>query len=420
MAEERRKVKDTDVDAKKSSKDTGETEVVDDDQEFSIFDVPKPKKPAAMPQQTRPTLRHAHLEEPVAEVEDIASEAEVEAPVEEVVEVIDNKQFTPSVNDQQSQLDDVRQNFAPVFVDKKDKELEKNLAAEMKAKTSKGDDSIIPTADGKDAEVVETPTDDIIKGKLAVKEQHIEPQKGILAPGSKQEQAHLQETLTRQAGEIKNALGSQEPNATKTTKETKESPNTNSQKLEKPISDEHKIKKQEAPIDPRTVAYIPAEALPKEKNEIAVNSEQPIQKAPLTTKLQEIVDQIVKEIYTLNDDGGTETTIILQNPPLFSGVKVVIETFKNAPNQLNITFTDLTGPGKRLLDENLASLKVAIESNDKGMIVQQLTTTTLSEIPRYVSDAQPQKDRDQQGQGQQQGSNKEQSDDQDKDEKKRK
>ncbi|MFA6914793.1 MAG: hypothetical protein WC222_00205 [Parachlamydiales bacterium] len=419
MAEERRKIKETDVDAKRNSKDMGEVEESDDDQEFSIFGTPKkearPAKNAVAVPQRAP--KQPQTEDNVAELVNVPTEADVEAPPEEP-EVISKQQFTPTVTDQQSKLDDVRQNNAPVFVEKKDKEdLQKAQAAyNARNKTSKQDAPriIVPQSDGQ--EVVETPTEDIVHGKQLIKEQQSEPQKQIAMPGSKEGETHFKNVQDQQAAEMKKALGVQDP---KEVNAKKELPKTTQEKSEKGNAPSEQPRADDnTPIDPRSVAFIPAGALPKEKGEIAVNSEQPVQKAPLATKLQEIVDQIVKEIYTLSDDGSSETTITLQHPPLFNGVKVVIETFKNAPNQLNITFVNLTGPGKRLLDENLASLKTAIEHNDRGMIVQQLSTTTLNEVPRYVADAQQnQKDRDQQDQ---QGSGKNNQPDDEDEEKKRK
>lgn len=412
MAEERRKIKDTDVDAKKNKDMTGEVEDPVEDEEFSLFAAKKPTRsakqaPIAPHTPKRPShhssiadLAGASREEEVESSEDLVAAApgvDVESLPDEP-EVINRQQFTPNATEQQAQLDDVRQNAGYVFVDKKEKEgpQKTDTHMESRGKPSKNEDTPKVISQGVEQEPVETTANDIVHGKQTIKEQQSHPHENPVAASSKEGHSQFQSTLEKQAAEIKNALGTEDP---KQTKGLKDLPKTTQEKPEKSeTQEEHPRAKDQGPIDARSVAFIPADALPKEKGEIAVNVEQPVQKAPLATKLQEIVDQIVKEIYTLRDDGSSETTIILQNPPLFNGVKVVIETFKNAPNQINITFANLTGPGKRVLDENLASLKAAIEHNDRGMIVQQLTTTTLNEVPRYVADAQqPQKDRDQQG-----------------------
>jgi hypothetical protein len=127
---------------------------------------------------------------------------------------------------------------------------------------------------------------------------------------------------------------------------------------------------------------------------------------PLAPKLQAIVDQVVEAMYTVTKSGQTDTVIVLQHPPLFAGVTVKISTYEQAPGQLNVSFSNLTSSGKRLLDENLASLKLNLEKNEHSFIVQQLTTTTLDEVPRYTSgDGQQQRDKEggRQGGQQQQG-----------------
>lgn len=166
--------------------------------------------------------------------------------------------------------------------------------------------------------------------------------------------------------------------------------------VESPVKEKTSRPIKDVPLDPRAIAFVNPEAGHEQDiAQLGINEGQTVEKPPLAHRLKEIVDQIIKEIYTLSYEGKSETTLILHHPPLFVGVKVTIETFKLAPNELNITFTNLTGPGKKILDENMASLKTALEKNDKGLIVHQLTTTTLNEIPRYLAaDADQFKGRD--------------------------
>lgn len=103
---------------------------------------------------------------------------------------------------------------------------------------------------------------------------------------------------------------------------------------------------------------------------------------PLAPKLQEVVDQIVKEVYTVSDNGKTDTVLVLQYPPLFHGAQVTISVYGQAPGQLNIAFSNLTAAGQKLLDDNLAGLRARLVERAPDFVVQQLTTTTL-EAPHY-------------------------------------
>lgn len=91
-------------------------------------------------------------------------------------------------------------------------------------------------------------------------------------------------------------------------------------------------------------------------------------------EVKEIVDRIAKELYTLTQAGRTDTVIILQHPPMLNKVQVVITEFDSAAKQLNLSFENLTGPAKQLLDNQMESLKKAL--SDEGIKTQMITTTT--------------------------------------------
>lgn len=101
----------------------------------------------------------------------------------------------------------------------------------------------------------------------------------------------------------------------------------------------------------------------------------PAVKAPVP--IHELVAQIVKELYTVEKVGHTDTIIILQNPPLFKDAHLVVTSFDTANKELNLSFENLTSPAKKLLDDNLSALKILLE--DKGYVTHILTTSTLVE-----------------------------------------
>jgi hypothetical protein len=97
--------------------------------------------------------------------------------------------------------------------------------------------------------------------------------------------------------------------------------------------------------------------------------------------LQEIVDQIVDEVYTLESKGQTDTVITLKNIPLFDQVKVTVSAYDSANGQLNIEFSNLTQNAKRILDMNLDGLRSALLDNRNITAIPMLITTTI-ETPR--------------------------------------
>lgn len=97
--------------------------------------------------------------------------------------------------------------------------------------------------------------------------------------------------------------------------------------------------------------------------------------------IQQIVDQIVDKIYVVKEDGRSDTTIVLKNPPLFDGVKITLSAFESARGQYNITFENLTQMAKNVLDfqANRDALNLALDN--KGVVVQMITTTTTIDQP---------------------------------------
>lgn len=101
--------------------------------------------------------------------------------------------------------------------------------------------------------------------------------------------------------------------------------------------------------------------------------------------LQEIIDQIVNNMYTLSTGGVTDTTFTLKNMPMFENVDVTLTTYKTAPHQFNLTISNLTQAAKNMLDMNLGSLQNSL--GQKNIVLHMITTTTV-ELPIAQQTAQ--------------------------------
>ena len=116
-------------------------------------------------------------------------------------------------------------------------------------------------------------------------------------------------------------------------------------------------------------------------------------------QVKEIVDQIVKELYILEQAGRSETVIVLQKPAILNQVQIVITSFESANKELNLSFENLTAQAKNLLDANMESLKRTL--TDQGYTTQMITTTTevIHALPGHGKSSQE----DEEGGGQQRG-----------------
>lgn len=158
-------------------------------------------------------------------------------------------------------------------------------------------------------------------------------------------------------------------------------------------SDVASVKQQEPKKDKFTTRYTPEQTDLAYVNPLAANSAtQPItniisdtkaveRTSALSPSMQELVDHIVKTMYTVETKGQTDTIITLQYPPLFKDANIVITAYDSARGQFNLSFENLTQSAKRILDQedNRKALVAALEH--KGYGVQIFQTTTLIEHP---------------------------------------
>lgn len=118
---------------------------------------------------------------------------------------------------------------------------------------------------------------------------------------------------------------------------------------------------------------------------------------PLTAAMRDLLEQIVKQMYTVSNSDKTDTVMTLQYPPLFKDARIILSSFETARGQFNISFENLSQAAQRVLDleENRRVLINSLES--KGYNVQIFTTTTILEPHPNVDEAIAKQNQDDQG-----------------------
>jgi len=104
-----------------------------------------------------------------------------------------------------------------------------------------------------------------------------------------------------------------------------------------------------------------------------VISASPIVNAP--APIIDIYNQLVAAMTTMNANGQTDTTLTLKGA--FAGVEVTISTFSTAPQELNISFTNLTQQMQSILGASQDALKISL--NDIGFVTHMITLSTTNE-----------------------------------------
>lgn len=103
--------------------------------------------------------------------------------------------------------------------------------------------------------------------------------------------------------------------------------------------------------------------------------------------LQQIVEQIAKEMQIREFQGKTETTVVLNQPGIFKGAEVVVTSFDTARGQFNVTFQNLGPQAKMMFDAQATqdSLRHALEV--KGYMVHIVVATTGIDQPTIATNA---------------------------------
>jgi hypothetical protein len=118
--------------------------------------------------------------------------------------------------------------------------------------------------------------------------------------------------------------------------------------------------------------------------------------APVDENMQLLIQQVIKQMYTVSQEGQTDTVMTVQYPPLFENATITVTAFDTARGQFNISIENLTQAAQRLLDldQNRNSLISAL--HEKGYNVVQFQTTTVQTETRITPPESNQKSREDQ------------------------
>jgi hypothetical protein len=147
-------------------------------------------------------------------------------------------------------------------------------------------------------------------------------------------------------------------------------------KTEEPAVDKFTVKYHQEQPD---LSYVnPLGGIPQAELTLPITPSAAIVKpATLDPDFQKLIEQIVKNMYTVEKMGQTDTVMTLQYPPIFKDAKITITSYDTARGQFNVTFDNLTQPAQQLLDSesNRKTLVAALEK--KGYNIHIITTTTV-------------------------------------------
>jgi len=105
----------------------------------------------------------------------------------------------------------------------------------------------------------------------------------------------------------------------------------------------------------------------------------PVDHSALIATIRELADRVVDSIYEMKQNGDTSTIVTIKNMPLFNDARIVLTTSSNASNEFNVAFENLRPDAKQLIDQNMNTLRIALDDNGYINAVHILTTTTLIE-----------------------------------------
>lgn len=106
-----------------------------------------------------------------------------------------------------------------------------------------------------------------------------------------------------------------------------------------------------------------------------------VERANPLKQIQEIVDQIIHKLYTVKQEGKTDTVLVLRHPPLFAGAHLRITAYDTARGEFNISFSQLSMDAKALLDMNQAQFNLQKALEQKGYTAHIVVITTEKDEP---------------------------------------
>lgn len=148
--------------------------------------------------------------------------------------------------------------------------------------------------------------------------------------------------------------------------------------VDAPVHKEEKFMTTRYTQEPADLAYI--NPLQNQKIELT-NIDNPKIEPVVRKDLGNLVDQLttlIKQLYTVQKEGQTDTVMRIDHPLLKDG-QIVISTFDTARGQLNISFEGLTAAAQKILGDEVNKQALITALHDKGYGVQILNVTTQIE-----------------------------------------
>ncbi len=193
----------------------------------------------------------------------------------------------------------------------------------------------------------------------------------------------------------------QRPSKDKGNQEQQETPQEETKEIAAPET----TKKLPQPVEQHDLSFIPP---PLEITQEAPLVK-PVETVPHQTqqvRLQEIIDQIVKQVYTLKgSEGVTETVVELEGR--FKGARLIVKEFDFAKKEMNITIDRLpTASDQQYLNAHRLELVDKL-AREHQIVVHIFTATTASEQLAfdYKPGQSPQEREHNQGEGSQRQKN---------------
>jgi len=103
---------------------------------------------------------------------------------------------------------------------------------------------------------------------------------------------------------------------------------------------------------------------------------------PVPKTVQDIVNQIVegvRKVQTVKTPSEVNTTITLNHPGNFEGVRVTVTSYKSAAKEINVKFENLTQQAKETLDLGVNRTALHQALDQKGYTVHMIVTSTYTE-----------------------------------------
>ncbi len=131
-------------------------------------------------------------------------------------------------------------------------------------------------------------------------------------------------------------------------------------------------------VNPMAVAAMTAQSLEPSAN--YAPKVEPIH--DMDPNLPLLIEQIVKQMYTVQKEGQTDTVMTLQYPPVFKDAKLTLSAFDTAKGQFNITFENLTQQAQKILENqtNKQSLFTALEQKGYNVHIYIATTAQIENV----------------------------------------